>query len=243
MNKKLKKELKVAFEVPCSTGKELFLKQLRYPKITYPEFIIEQLRYIRKRVWFVSALIVWIGWYIAQYWQTDAMKIWSVSAILPFLAMITITELYRSAAYHMAELEGSCRFSLPQLSISRMSILGAVNFVVLILLLVFIWQTSVYSLLQTVLYTMVPYLVVCAICLWLLNRMHGVNGFYACGAATGLVSAAGVICEGTAEVMYSANYLNGWVVLFAGGWVLTGFQIYKFVKKMEDKKWSLSLIG
>jgi hypothetical protein len=242
MKRKLKKELRAAFEAPAPTDKERFLKQLRYPKITYREFLLEQLLFIRKRIWLASALLVWIGWFIVQYQQTEAIKIWSISALLPFLAMLTVTELCRSAACHMAELEGSCRFSLPQLSIARLSILGAVNFVVLLLLLIFLRQASAYSLLQTVLYTMVPYLAVCAVCLWLLNRVRGTNGIYACGAAAGLVSAMGVILGSKAEALYSAGNLNSWAAVFTVGLILTGFQMYKFVKQMEDKKWSLCLI-
>lgn len=235
MKKKLKKQLRAAFEAPAPTDKEHFLKQLSYPKITYREFLLEQLLFIRKRIWFASVLLVWIGWFIAQYQQTDEMKIWSISALLPFMAMLTITELCRSASCYMAELEGSCRFSLPQLSIARLSILGAVSFVVLLLLLVFLRQASAYSLLQTVFYIMVPYLAACAVCLWLLNRVRGANGIYACGAAAGLVSAMGVILGSNAETLYSAGNLNGWATVFAVGLILTGFQIYKFVKQMEDK--------
>ena len=243
MKGKLKKELRAAFEAPAPTDKEDFLKQLSYPKIRYGEFLLEQLCYIRRRIWFTSVLLVWIGWFIAQYQKPDEMKIWSISALLPFLAMLTITELCRSAACHMAELERSCRFSLPQLSIARLSILGTVNFIVLLLLLVFLRQASAYSLLQIVFYTMVPYLAVCAVCLWLLNRVRGANGIYACGAAAGLVSTIGAILGGKAEALYSAGYLNGWAAFFAAGLVLTVFQMYKFVKQMEDKKWSLRLMG
>ena len=247
MNRKLKKELKAAFEAPFPTGRELFLKQLRYPKITYQEFLFDQFRYIRKRIWIASALIVLLGWMIAfclpvfQYWNTDGIKIWSISATLPFLAMITITEVYRSSAYSMVELEGSCRFSLPQIVMARMSILGVVNSVVLILLLIFINRVSAYSLLQTILYAMVPYLFVCAICLWLLNRMHGSDGIYSCGAATGLVSISSILCEISAGILYSNTYLNGWLTLFAGCLVLIGFQMHKLVKQLEEKQWNLSL--
>ncbi len=141
MNGNLKKELKSVFHAPPPTGKELFLKQLRYPKITYWVFLLDQLRYIRKRIWIVSAVTVLLGWMMAfrlpvfQYWTTDGLKIWSISAALPFLAMMTITELYRSSAYRMVELEGSCRFSFPQIVMALMSILGVANSVVLILLL------------------------------------------------------------------------------------------------------------
>lgn len=247
MNGKLKKALKTGFEAPSPTGKELFLKQLHYPKITYQEFLFEQLRYIRKRIWIASVLIVLLGWMITlrlpvfQYWNTDGIKIWSISATLPFLAMITITEIYRSAAYSMAELEESCRFSLPQIVMARMSILGVVNSIVLILLLIFINRVSAYSLLQTILYVMVPYLVVCTICLGLLNRTHGSDGIYACAAAAGLVSVSSILCEISARILYSDTYINGWLTLFAGCFVLIGFQMHKLVKQLEEKQWNLNL--
>jgi len=248
MNKKLKRALQAAFEAPSPTGREHFLKQLRYPKITYQEFLFDQLRYIRKRVWIASALIVLLGFRIAfqspvyQYWLPVEMKILSISAALPFLAMITITEIYRSAASSMAELEGSCRFSLPQIVMARMSILGVVNSFVLILLLIFINRVSAYSLLQTISYSMVPYLAVCAICLWLLNRMHGTDGIYACAAAAGLVSGISIVCESAAKVLYSDTYLNVWLMLFVCCFVLIGFQMRILVKQMEEKRWNLSLI-
>ncbi len=242
MNKKLKKELKKAFEAPLPADRDHFLKQLRYPQITYPEFLINQLCYIRKRIWVVSALVIMIAFRlpVPQYWNPDEMKIWSISAVLPFLAMMTITEIYRSTACHMEELEGSCRFSLPQIVMARMSILGAVNSVVMILVLVFINQVSGYSLLQTISYSMVPYLIVCGICLWILNKMRGSDGIYACAASAGSVSVISILCESTARVLYSDTYLNGWLTLFVGCLVLIGFQIRKLVKQLEDKQWSLS---
>lgn len=247
MNQNLKKELKSAFEAPPPTGKEHFLKQLRYPKIAYWEFLLDQLRYIRKRIWIVSAFIILLGWMTAfrlpvfQYWTADGLKIWSVSAVLPFLAMMTITEVYRSSAYRMAELEGSCRFSLPQIVMARISILGGVSSIVLVLLLAFITRISAYSLLQTILYVMMPYLIVCAVCLWLLNRTHGSDGIYACAVAAGLVIVVSIFCESVSTVLYSDAYLNGWLALFAGCLVLIGFQVHQLVKQLEEKQWNLSL--
>lgn len=247
MNGNFKKELKSAFQAPPPTGKERFLNQLRYPKITKWEFLLNQLCYIRKRVWIASALIILLGWMIAfrlpvfQYRNTDELKISSISATLPFLAMIIITEVYRSLAYRMVELEGSCRFSFPQIVMARISILGVVSSVVIILLLIFINRVSAYSLMQTILYVMMPYLVVCAACLWLLNRTQGLDGIYACAAATGLVSVASIICENVVTVLYSDAYLNGWLTLFVGCLILIGFQVHKLIKQLEEKQWNLSL--
>jgi uncharacterized membrane protein YvlD (DUF360 family) len=246
MNGKLKKELKAVFEAPSPIGKERFLKQLRYPKITYQEFLFNQLHYIRKRVWLASALIVLLGLLTAFHlpifdWTKNGIKIWSISSVLPFLALITITEVYRSSAYNMSELEGSCRFSVPQIVMARMSILGTVNSVVLVLLLILINRVSAYSLPQTILYVTVPYLVVCAACLWLLNRMHGSDGIYACAVAACLVSLSSILCEISTGIFYSATYINGWLTLYVVCFVLIGFQMHKLVKQLEEKQWNLSL--
>ena len=247
MNGKFKTALKSAFQAPPPTDKEQFLKQLRYPKITKLEFLLDQLFYIRKRIWIASSLIILLGWMTAfrlpvfQYRTTDELKIWSISATLPFLAMIIITEVYRSSAYRMVELEESCQFSFSQIVMARISILGVVSSVVLILLLIFINRVSSYSLMQTILYVMMPYLVVCAACLWLLNRTHGLDGIYACAATAGLVSVANILCESVVNVLYSDAYLNGWLTLFAGCLVLIGFQMHKLFKQLEEKQWNLSL--
>ncbi|MGF7146263.1 putative membrane protein YqjE [Anaerotaenia torta] len=247
MNKKLEKALQTAFEAPPPAHKERFLKQLPFPKITYGEFLFRQLPYIRRRVWAASALIILLGWAIAfrfpmfRHWNPDEIKIWSLSAALPFLAMITVTEVYRSAAYRMAELEGSCRFSLPQIVMARMSILGAANSVVLILLLIFANQISVYGLLQTICYLTVPYLIVCAVCLWTLNRMHGQDGVYACAAATGLVSILSIFSESMTGLLYSDAWLKGWLALSVCCLGVIGSQMRKLVKQMEDRQWNLSL--
>ncbi|WP_018212745.1 hypothetical protein [Desulfitobacterium hafniense] len=247
MNRKLKKALPAAFQAPPPRGRETFLKQLPYPKITHQEFLLDQLRYIRKRIWAASALLVGLGWMVAfpwaalPAWNPDGTALWSLSAALPFLAMITMTEIHRSAAYRMAELEGSCRFSLPQIVIARMSILGVVNFLVLLLVLMFINQVSAYSLLQTIPYTMVPYLMVCALCLWLLNRIPGSEGIYACAAAAGLVSLISFLCETMAQPLYSPAFLKGWLTLWAGCLVLVGCQLHQLVKQLEAKQWNLYL--
>ncbi len=235
MNKVLKNAIKTVFDVQPPVKKDDFLKQLHYPQITYQGFLWNQICYIRKRAWVAAALIVILGWIFAyrlplfQVLRPDGMKIWSVSALLPFLAMITITEIYRSAAFRMAELERSCRFSLTQIVMARMSILGTLNAAVVLLLLSMISQISTYSLLQTVSYTMVPYLIVCAICLYLLGKMPGSDGIYTCGAVTGFISIMNIICENTAKILYSKAYLNVWLVLFISCILLIGIQIRKLV--------------
>lgn len=236
MNKKLKRSLQEAFKAPPSVDKEQFLRQLNFPKITYVEFLINQLNYIRKRVWIASLLVVLLGWTIAS-WSPIFL---SISGVLPYLAMITVTEIYRSASDKMAELEGSCRFNLQQIVMARLSILGGINFLVILIAVIFINKVTAYGILQTLLYSLVPYLIVCAICMWLLNRTKGTESLYACAIATGSVSIGNILCETMAKFLYTSTNLHAWLTVLACCIVLVSYQIKILVKQTEDQQWNLN---
>ncbi len=247
MNKKLKNALQSAFEAPKPVDKERFLKSLRYPKTTCWDFFLSQFRYIRKRVWVLSVLIAFVGWAIAFLspltidWYIEGEKIWIISAVLPFLALLTATEIYRSAFYRMTELEICCRFSLSQVIMARTAILGGGNFIVLALLLTFIGRVSPYSLLQAAIYLLVPYLITCGICLLILSRTRGSESLYGCAAAACLVSVANVIFSSTMQLLYSNPFLIYWLLVFAASSSLIGIQIHHLLKQTEDRTWNLLL--
>jgi hypothetical protein len=237
MNKRLKKALQTAFDAPRPVDKERFLKSLPYARITYPLFFLSQFRYIRKRLWVLSIMIAFMGWAAAFGqpalidWQAESGKIWMISSVLPFWAMLTATELFRSSFYRMAELEAVCQFSLPQLMMARITILGGVNFLILALLLVFVSQASPYSLLQVILYLMVPYLVTSGLCLFLMNRMQGQESVYNCAAAACLVSAANMISGSSMQLLYTHAYLACWLLLFASSALLVSVQLRNLLSK------------
>ncbi len=247
MNKKLKNALRVSFEAPPPADKERFLKKLRYPKISRHKFFLSQIRYIRKRVWALSVMIVLIGWALAFLppalgnWSAESEKIWSVSAVLPFLAMLTATELYRSSFYRMAELETVCRFSLPQIVMARITILGGGNFVILTLLLIFMSRASAYSVLQVIAYLMVPYLVTCGICMYILNRVRGRDSVYGCAAAACLICVTNITISSTVQLLYTNTCLSYWMLFFVFSGVLIVIQLRKLLKQTEDKTWNLLL--
>ena len=247
MNKKFKKALQTAFDAPIPTGKEAFLKKIRYPKTTYRDFLLRQLCYIRKRIWFCSALIAFLGLAVAfppsnyGYLLTESGMIWSISALLPFIGLLTTTELYRSAYYRMSELEICCRFSLSQIILARILILGSGNFILLTLILAFFKHASTYPLLQAAVYLLVPYLITCGGCLLVLNRIRGRESIYICAAVSCLVSIANITLSNMIKLLYSSLYLNCWLVLFAISGVFLGIQLRNLLRQMEDKTWNFLL--
>lgn len=237
MNKKLKSALQSAFEAPPPADKEQFLKMLPYPKTTYRDFLFSQFSYIRKRVWLFSAVLVFRGWALAFLtpvgvnWHAQAGEVWIASALLPFLALLTVTELCRSAVYRMSELEASCRFSLSQIVMARISLLGGGNFTVLALLLIFIDRASLYGVLRLALYLIVPYLLTCGLCLLILNREHGQESIYACAAAACSVCLTNILLGKMAPLFYSYAYWNYWLILSAASTLLVGIEMRKLLKQ------------
>lgn len=247
MNKKMKKALRESFEAPPPMDKERFLKTLQRPGSTYLKFLLNQFFYIRKRVWVFSVVIIFVGWAVTFQspvfidWKAEAGKIWAVSAVLPFLALMMTAEIYRSVFYRMSELEMSFRFNLPQIIMARIAILGGGNFVILTALLIFISRVSPLNLLQVIIYLMVPYLITCGFCLLILNRVRPGEGMYFCAAAACFTCVVNIITGSTVRLLYSSSTLGYWLLLFALGGVLTAIQLRKLIKQTEERTWNLLL--
>jgi hypothetical protein len=247
MNKKIEKALRESFEAPPPVDKERFLKTLGRPGSTYVDFLLNQLTFIRKRVWAFSVIIAFIGWAVTFRspvfidWHAEAEKLWIISAGLPFLALMMTAEIYRSAFYRMSELEMSFRFNLPQIIMARIAILGGGSFVILTVLLIFISRVSPFSLLQVITYLMVPYLITCGVCLLILNRVRPGEGLYFCAAAACFTCMVNIIASSTVQLFYSSSTLGYWLLLFVLSGVLTGIQLRNLIKQTEERTWNLIL--
>lgn len=239
MNKELKKTIKQAFEAPIPTGKEQFLKDLKYPKRTYQSFLASQIFYIRKRVWIISFLVVVCETVLLSIhpntnWSNALWRDWAFSAFIPFFALVIVTEIYRSGAYQMGELESTLRFDLKEIIIARLIILGGISFVVFSFLIIMCMQILVSKVLFVLVYIMVPYFVVCGLSLLILNKRSNVEGIYGCAAVSCLVSLIG-----TMPALYQDIYLMGWIIVFISSIVLIIGQLRKLVRRTEEQTWNL----
>lgn len=191
---KVKKELRNAFTPPKPQGKDKFLKAIHYPKMSYFEFILSQICYIRKRIWIFSIVLLLISIGAVCVIPQDQMyAVWIVSAVIPFLALLTATEISRSDLFGMSEIESGCRFSLPQLTGARMIILGACDFTVIPIVAVILSTFSPLGIIKTALYILTPFIIVNGISLAILNKVNGSDGILLSAAATVGVSLAGVL--------------------------------------------------
>lgn len=238
MNRYLKQEIKKAFAVPEPNQQEKarFLRTLVRPRISMWQFIFTQIAYLRKRTLILSILFILPALTGARHVDPDTL--WILSALIPFLGLLAVTESTRSAMYGMQELEMSARFSLKSVVLARMSVLGLLDTLV-ICCLIPLCRISNTSLLQTGIYLLVPYLLTVNISLWFTRLFHGREAFYSCMCATVLISMGSFGLHLTADFIYQFSYIHWWIILSAALIARMAREIYQTIKQTEELTWNL----
>ncbi|CRZ34027.1 hypothetical protein DFR55_1087 [Herbinix hemicellulosilytica] len=241
MKYKLKKELKTVFDAPAPARKEEFINLLEYPKANRLDFFISQIGYIRKRVWILS-LLLFIGTLIGLYFSGASYSfVWVVSSVLPFVSLVTISEIARSITYNMDELEMSCKYNLLEVSLIRIGILGVVNLAVFIGILLLLSGKTDLGFIRLGIYLSTPYLLNCYGSLFVINRSKSRDTVYICGSVTALVSILNSLISIRIYDIYLERNRMFWAIAFIMFAVLSLKEIVKFIKRMEDLKWNSSL--
>ena len=158
MDNKLKRNIQKAFEAPQPNRQEKirFLRTLPGSRISMFRFILVQASYMREMTLVFSVLLLLPAVIGANYISENTL--WIVSAFVPILGLLAVAESTRSTMYGMSEFEMSTRFSLKSVVMARMSVLGVLDFIVLVCAIPLCYTGSGFSLLQTGLYLLVPYM-------------------------------------------------------------------------------------
>ncbi len=239
MNKQIKKSIQKAFEAPKLNQQEKarFLRTLPQSQINIWQFILIQAAYLRKWTLFLSVLLLFPALIGAYYIEKNTL--WIISAFIPFLGLLAVTENTRSIVYGMYEFEMSARFSLKSVILARMGILGVLDFFVLWCLTPLCSIGSHFSLFQTGIYLLVPYLLTVNINLWITRRFHSKETVYSCMSVAVIIGGANAGLHFIADSVYQFSYIKWWSVLFI---FLVGrmiYEVYCTIKQTEELAWNL----
>ncbi len=234
-----REELKKAFEPPAPVHKTEFLQKIAPMPTRLPlfGFLLVQLRYIRKRIWIVSAF-TFIAFLFGSL-LLSADIIWAVSAFTPLLALLTVAETGRSEVYEMAELEMATRFSLRSVLLARLGILGLSNFLLLGLLFPIGLFHSRISPLRAGLYIVTPFLLTTFSCLHIVRRRKERESIYLCAGVTACISFFTLSLRLSIPQRYQESPLIVWTFaafLFGIG----TFRQYQNLIRQEELTWNLS---
>ena len=243
MNHQLKRSIQKAFAAPKPDPQEKarFLKTLPQPQIGMFRFILVQASYLRKATWILSGLILLLALFGARNMRQDTL--WIISAFVPVLGLLAVTESTRSMTYGMSEFEMSTRFSLKSVVLARMSILGLIHFAVIAVLTPLCRSGHDFSLLRTGMYLMVPYLLTVNFSLWIARRVNGRETIYGCMCAAVIVSGIHTGLHFVTDLIYQEIYTGWWIVLSGFLLMELAHEIHCTMKRTEEYTWNLSSIG
>ena len=241
MNNKLKRSIQKAFEPlkPNQKEKTRFLRTLPQPRISMFRFILVQATYMRKMTLVFSVLLLLPAVIGANYISENTL--WIVSAFVPILGLLAVAEGNRSMMYGMSEFEMSTRFSLKSVVLARMSILGLINFAVIAILTPLCRIGNDFSLLQTGMYLLVPYLLTVNFSLWIARRVNGKETIYGCMCAAVIVSGINTGLHFVTDLIYQEIYTGWWLALSVFLLIELAYEIHCTIKRTEEYTWNLSL--
>lgn len=232
--------LQQAFEPPVPKKKRTFLRSMPKREADMGTLLLTQAAYIRKWVWVAPAVMFGLAFWTGLTLELEV--VWVLSALLPFVAILVITELAKSPVYGMTELEMTARFSMRTMLLARMVLVGAVQLAALLLvtpLTVFAdkgtWAAVNGTLLfQNGVYMLVPYLLTAVAGLYVIRKQRGREGMYLCGSISAFVSVLCPLSRLLAPVLYKGENFWCWglaAVLLAGSF---GKEYKQMVKQLED---------
>lgn len=232
MERRLKEDLKMYFEAPAPRRKERFLRQFDTQKISLFPLAFMQIKYISKWVWLVS--VVFCGITYAALDVLEAEHVSFITAWIPFMVMLFVTESMRSYRYGMDELETSARFSLKSIVMARMLILGIAS---MIFLIVFMQIISVKSELH-VLHIFTPYFFTASGGFYIVRYIRGVESTVLCFSLASFISVVQIVLQLQYEEWYLPDYLPIWAIICTIGILGTIKQSYRTIRMTEELAWN-----
>ena len=239
--RQIKKELRQLYLAPAPEGKGEFLKNFFAPRASLPETIAVQIGYIHKSAWILSVLIVAMALFHGNYFQQEDKygMLWSLSAAMPLLAVLTVAETFRSSAYGMAELEMASKHSLPQVMLVRMGAMACGNLLLMTLGLPFLVQKGGLGLLHGAVYLLAPWLCACVLGLWVEKYARGREGEWYCGICGCFLFLFGLIRKEFLESLYSSGKFSLWALIILVSACLLARQLWQIYHGIEEWKCNL----
>lgn len=232
MEQKLREQLKEIYEAPKPAGKRAFFRKMELPPLNIRQILWTQFFYITKWEWIVS-VILFAAAIVTECFFREWILV-TLLAMLPFLAVVSVSESVRSMTWGMSELEMSARVSLKTVVLARMVIVGSANVVLAVILALLAGG----GFCKTVLYLFTPYLLTAYGSLILVRTISGKDGIYACAGLGALVSTMMEYSILQYSWIYQSRYTGIWFMAVCFIIYLIVQEGKRNIQKMEELVWN-----
>ncbi|MCB2339155.1 hypothetical protein [Clostridium estertheticum] len=183
------------------------------------QFILSQIGFIRKRIWIFQIIILGLlclGFYNIRTQDSLNFRTFSLISILaPFLLIVNVDEISRVYNKSMLEIEFSTKNSLKKVLVTKMLILGITDCIALIIMMIFAGNIMNISILRVIMYTLVPFNLVCIGCMKLMKYFNGNELNYACVTYSALLITILLLGRLNDLGIYAQDFILSWIILYA----------------------------
>lgn len=201
------------------------------------DFLLTQIGFVNKIVWFWQGVWMLLFWYAV--WNGDALQLTNghlciLSMAPPLLLLLTVEEVSKVYNRSMLEIEYATKYSLKKVVLMRMLVLSTVNGMLLSVGILLAGNRLELPLLEALVYSMTPLLLMTFLLLKLMRRLQGEQLQYA-GISLYIVFVL-IVLVGRMERynIYSARLFGIWVLLFVSGLLAVVYQGHKLGRHLEN---------
>ena len=247
-DEKAKQELKQLVRERALQMQKQSEKQKQFEKQTdrksevrtnWKEFVLSQVRFLRMKEAVCQFLLIGIYILVAVKSQeygngTFQETCIALSVFAPILLMIHFCEIAKIYGNGIVEIEAATKHSLHNLIMARLMIYGAIDTIILCVVILVANNTSEIQLLQSVLYTMVPYHIMCFGCMEIMNRTKGRKIYEGCIAYGILVVMFFSVLGEIKPDIYQIRYMFAWLVVLCVTFLLFMHSTKKVLKQLKE---------
>ena len=196
------------------------------------EFFINQLRFIKKKTWFLKFIISIMILYVISTEQIDISGwTWTLIAVSgPALCLINANEICNIFQPGMVEIQMTAKNSFGKVLMVRLITFGLFDFIFFVCMALGMSIFKKTIIWQVILYGLVPYIIMCFGCLMILNRCREENvSLYS--LTWGVCLNCIIIISKISDIrIYQASYFNMWLgigLIALGGTIIELHRLFK----------------
>lgn len=183
-------------------------------RMSFWQFYFSQFTFIRKRTWITQLILLFFIVYIfVDKNETQAILTW-FSAISPLIMLCGVKEILRTFMHRTYEIEVTTIYTVRQVMLTRAGIIGGLDIVCITSMMIFAGIRLDYPWMMLFLYILVPFLITCFGCLYILNRARNTESLYYCYGYGIIIDIVVIIMSLHFPHLYSLSLVGGWIVFF-----------------------------
>ena len=222
-------------------AKEMDFQPGKY-RMTACEFFVDQIRFVQRKTW-ASKTVLTILLLVLLGLTGISLDYWTwplVSIAAPFACLLNVNELFQALQPGIYELQMTTRFSLRKILLVRLILFGLIDLVLLVPASVLLIASYGAVFWQVLLYSTVPYNLMCFGCFAILNHCREENALLYCAGFAVLLNCIVIMCRITGLELFADNLAFVWIIAEALALTGTGLELRSLLLKGEGNVYEIN---